>query len=107
MEVIRKPRGEAAAWAVLLTNDPKARPFTASHIARLMKHRHTRTARAWIDKWVADGRVEVMPSKNGWRRQTRRIVANRSPEPEPVVTGVADEGPEPAEANAYVNAVRQ
>jgi hypothetical protein len=105
VEKTGKIRGEAVAWHLFLSNDPKAAWFTDAHLARMVKCSR-KTAFNHISAWIADNRVEAKPSKTGWRRQVRRTVANRIPE-----TATTDDNPEPDievnEANPYVAAVRQ
>ena len=89
---------------MLLSNDPKATWFTDSHLSRMAKCSR-KTAYNHITAWLADGRVEAKPSKTGWKRQVRRIVANRRTESE------STDGAEPEivseTANPYTVAVRQ
>jgi hypothetical protein len=98
------------AWKTLLRLDRDARWFTDEALHRMTKISR-RACYNYISQWLLDGLVEAKPSVKGWRRQVRRVVAERpietdSPEAEMAVATVSDK-PEGDATNPYVTAVAE
>jgi hypothetical protein len=95
---------------LFLSNDPKARRRgSPTRIFPGWRSARGRPPTNWIPAWIADNRVEVQPSRKGWRRRVRRIIANRKDE-SASITGT-DNNIEPEsevnEPNAYIALVRE